>query len=193
MGARSPVAEDKKIICGAKRKKGQGICQAPPMRGKKRCRIHGGASTGPPPGSANALKHGLYARHLSAEDQSRWDTLPVGSLDDEIRISRIQADRCVHELEKLAVAAADSSDQMELDSVTTTTDGQNKMVVATRRRKDILKRYNFLIETIRKLELARVELGGGAKSAEDMARDIGVFMKFTDNPFGPEPEDADAQ
>ncbi len=28
--------------------------------GKRRCRMHGGKSTGPPKGSQNALKHGRY-------------------------------------------------------------------------------------------------------------------------------------
>jgi len=33
-------------ICGAKAKHG-GVCKAPPVRGKKRCRMHGGHATGP--------------------------------------------------------------------------------------------------------------------------------------------------
>ena len=45
--------------CLAKNRKGT-PCQAPAMRGKRRCRLHGGKSTGPPKGSQNALKHGYY-------------------------------------------------------------------------------------------------------------------------------------
>jgi hypothetical protein len=33
-------------LCGAKRKKGRGICLASPIPGKSRCRFHGGLSTG---------------------------------------------------------------------------------------------------------------------------------------------------
>ncbi len=45
--------------CLAKNREGT-PCQAPAMRGKRRCRLHGGKSTGPPKGSQNALKHGHY-------------------------------------------------------------------------------------------------------------------------------------
>ena len=37
------------------------LCQSPAIRGKKRCRLHGGAKgSGAPKGNKNALKHGKY-------------------------------------------------------------------------------------------------------------------------------------
>lgn len=45
--------------CGAKNRQGN-PCQLPAMRGKKRCRLHGGKSTGAP-GNKNAWKHGYYS------------------------------------------------------------------------------------------------------------------------------------
>ncbi|MBO6768972.1 MAG: hypothetical protein JJ901_11825 [Erythrobacter sp.] len=46
--------------CGAKTRKGT-PCQAPAVRGKNRCRMHGGAKrSGAPKGNKNALKHGQY-------------------------------------------------------------------------------------------------------------------------------------
>lgn len=45
--------------CLAKNRRGT-PCQAPAMVGKRRCRLHGGKSTGAPKGSQNALKHGRY-------------------------------------------------------------------------------------------------------------------------------------
>ncbi|MGH8772881.1 MAG: HGGxSTG domain-containing protein [Pyrinomonadaceae bacterium] len=45
--------------CGAKTRSGT-PCRAPAVGGKRRCRMHGGTSTGPPKGSQNALKHGRY-------------------------------------------------------------------------------------------------------------------------------------
>ncbi|MGI9482021.1 MAG: HGGxSTG domain-containing protein [Hyphomicrobiales bacterium] len=46
--------------CGAKTRAGT-PCQAPAVRGKKRCRMHGGArGSGAPRGNKNALKHGFY-------------------------------------------------------------------------------------------------------------------------------------
>ena len=38
-------------------------CRSPAVRGKKRCRMHGGAKgSGAPRGNTNALKHGGYTR-----------------------------------------------------------------------------------------------------------------------------------
>ena len=38
------------------------LCQTKPVKGKKRCRMHGGANgTGAPKGNSNAFKHGRYS------------------------------------------------------------------------------------------------------------------------------------
>jgi hypothetical protein len=48
--------------CGARTRAGK-PCMSPAVHGKKRCRMHGGASgSGAPRGNKNALKHGLYTR-----------------------------------------------------------------------------------------------------------------------------------
>jgi hypothetical protein len=48
--------------CGAKTRSGH-PCRSPSVRGKKRCRMHGGAAgSGAPRGNKNALKSGLYTR-----------------------------------------------------------------------------------------------------------------------------------
>lgn len=46
--------------CGARTRKGT-PCQAPAVAGKKRCRMHGGATgSGAPRGNRNAWKHGEF-------------------------------------------------------------------------------------------------------------------------------------
>ena len=41
---------------------------APAVKGKRRCRMHGGAEgSGAPKGNKNALKHGLYTREAIEE------------------------------------------------------------------------------------------------------------------------------
>jgi hypothetical protein len=46
--------------CGAKTRSG-GSCRAPALRGKRRCRMHGGApGSGAPNGNQNARRHGLF-------------------------------------------------------------------------------------------------------------------------------------
>ena len=54
------------LRCGAQTRRGT-PCQAPAVRGKARCRMHGGArGSGAPVGNQNALKHGLYTAESKA-------------------------------------------------------------------------------------------------------------------------------
>ena len=56
--------------CGAKTRSGE-PCMAPAVRGKKRCRMHGGApGSGAPRGNTNALKHGHFTRDAITERRS---------------------------------------------------------------------------------------------------------------------------
>jgi hypothetical protein len=53
--------------CGAKIRSG-GSCRSPAVRGKRRCRMHGGApGSGAPRGNQNARRHGLFTRDAIAE------------------------------------------------------------------------------------------------------------------------------
>jgi glucans biosynthesis protein len=55
------------LRCGANTRCGE-ACRAPAIRGKPRCRMHGGAAgSGAPPGNRNAHKHGLFTREAIAE------------------------------------------------------------------------------------------------------------------------------
>ena len=52
--------------CGAKTRK-QTACLSPATRGKKRCRMHGGATgSGAPKSNKNALKHGHSTQEVKA-------------------------------------------------------------------------------------------------------------------------------
>ena len=53
--------------CGARTRRG-GPCRAPAVRGKRRCRMHGGAhGSGAPKANQNARKHGLFTREAIEE------------------------------------------------------------------------------------------------------------------------------
>ncbi|WP_441239222.1 HGGxSTG domain-containing protein [Bradyrhizobium sp. 930_D9_N1_4] len=55
------------LRCGAKTRDG-GTCRAPAMRGKVRCRMHGGAErSGAPRGNQNARKHGAFTQEAIFE------------------------------------------------------------------------------------------------------------------------------
>ena len=58
--------------CGARTRSGQS-CRSPAVRGRKRCRMHGGAKgSGAPRGNRNALKHGLYTKQAIEERKNLW-------------------------------------------------------------------------------------------------------------------------
>lgn len=53
--------------CGAKTRRGS-ACMAPAVKGKKRCRMHGGAKgSGAQPGNRNAWKHGHRSAAVQVE------------------------------------------------------------------------------------------------------------------------------
>jgi len=52
--------------CGATTRSGD-PCRSPAVRGKQRCRMHGGARSGAPLANQNARKHGLFTADAIAE------------------------------------------------------------------------------------------------------------------------------
>jgi len=55
------------LRCGARTRRGD-ACRAPAVRGRKRCRMHGGAAgSGAPRANRNARKHGLFTADAIAE------------------------------------------------------------------------------------------------------------------------------
>ncbi|WP_374581452.1 HGGxSTG domain-containing protein [Sphingomonas sp. J344] len=57
--------------CLAKTRRGT-ACQSPAVKGRRRCRMHGGTDPGAPRGNQNALKHGMKtARAIEERRQLR--------------------------------------------------------------------------------------------------------------------------
>ncbi len=69
--------------CGAKTRRGT-PCQSPMVRGRKRCRMHGGAyGSGAPKGNRNAWKHGMRSReYLEEKRRGREIVRRLGALMD---------------------------------------------------------------------------------------------------------------
>lgn len=65
--------------CGARTRSGT-ACQSPAVKGKQRCRMHGGTNRGAPRGNRNAWKHG--DRSAEAEEQLKT----VRAIDRNLRI-----------------------------------------------------------------------------------------------------------
>ena len=75
--------------CGAKNRRGE-PCGVRPMAGKQRCALHGGKT---PKGTKGNLKHGLYAAHLTEDEKAAWNDIPLGMVDDELRLCRVWLNR----------------------------------------------------------------------------------------------------
>ncbi len=85
-----------KRICGAKNRQGK-PCQRPPLKGKKRCRLHGGATPSGP--DSVHFKHGRYAEAFRGQmavkfsaakkDEDPLDLLP------ELNIMRVAVSELV--------------------------------------------------------------------------------------------------
>ncbi len=150
--------------CGAKTRAG-GECKAPAMA-NGRCRVHGGASTGPntPNTALNAVTHGFYSDALLPEERLLWERAPIGSVDDEIRLAKVK----LHRLVRLS-GSADVADLVESALEVTRKLGEQfdheiKAVAPYDKLELSAKaaRYGDLIaqalDQIRKLELARAQL-----------------------------------
>jgi hypothetical protein len=75
-GARPDAAAIGRMLgsrrCGALTRSGH-LCRAPAVKGKLRCRRHGGAGSGAPRGNRNARTHGLYTALEKAERRRFMD------------------------------------------------------------------------------------------------------------------------
>ncbi|WP_374419415.1 HGGxSTG domain-containing protein [Chromobacterium sp.] len=99
-------------VCGAKTRTG-GACRRKPLKGKRRCALHGGKSTGPRDsrGNRNAARPGsLYSKFLSEEEEAIAHGLALGQVDEELRLTKIRLMR--------ALAAEQDAEPLELESMT---------------------------------------------------------------------------
>ena len=79
-----PVTARKETIrrCGARTRSGD-PCRLPPVTGRRRCRMHGGATgSGAPRGNRNALVHGFYSR-AAADARKRFRDM-VAAMEGEV-------------------------------------------------------------------------------------------------------------
>ncbi|WP_430229345.1 HGGxSTG domain-containing protein [Paraburkholderia tropica] len=155
--------------CGARTRSGA-PCKRAPMDGKRRCKLHGGASTGPKKGSRNAAKPGsLYSAYLTPEESKIAAALTLGSVDEEIRLTRIRLMRAL----KLEQERADTA---ELDSEVERDGAEN--VTAHHERHLKVRDYAGLIDRltarIAMLEKTRAELMKDAAPADSPVTKIEI-------------------
>ncbi len=81
-------------LCGAKTRSGE-PCKRHAIPGSKRCKLHGGKSTGAP-GNRNAAKPGsIYSKYLTDEENDALARIELGRVDDELRLTRVRLMRAL--------------------------------------------------------------------------------------------------
>lgn len=131
--------------CGARTRNGK-PCQRAPIPGKRRCHLHGGRSPGAPTGNQRTLRHGVYSRQFTAEEQALFPiNLNSGTLVAELCMTRISLRR--------ALAAEQQDEALELAQIIEREGGRLPACQRTYRRIDWDAVIDRLIGRIANLEL----------------------------------------
>lgn len=152
-----------KIVCGAKKRNGD-PCQAVPLKGRTRCRLHGGKTT--TKGNVSAAKPGaLYSKFLTEEERTRFDTMELGGVDNELKLLKVRLERY------LAAEAKEGKDTLELESRTERDGGGPATVEEERtyKKRDwrlMIERLSSRIESLEKTRKELLEGGGGDDGSE---------------------------
>lgn len=144
--------------CGARNRQGE-PCQRPPLKGKTRCKLHGGAT---PKGQKNAQTHGIYTKTLTDEERAMYDDIKIGNVDNELRFVRIMLNRAIEENAAYRHEPNNPKNLagFELTEITRVTgDGSGKAKThITQHRPDSFARIDRLMGRIGTLEKIRAEL-----------------------------------
>src|SRR5689334_14096652 len=97
--------------CTAKSKQTGQQCKRFAAKGRTVCHYHGGRSPGAPKENQYARQHGIYARHLTPEEQELFDTVEVGTVDHELRLLRVRTARIMALEAQIDAAPNDPSNQ----------------------------------------------------------------------------------
>ena len=143
-------------ICGAKTRSGA-PCKRSPLAGKRRCRLHGGLSTGAAnparPGNQNARKHGCYSDRVTPEELALMPTIPVGSVDDELALMRILPMRALRDERELLDAGDTVLEVVRIKHGPDNTETMRRLVLER-----LDRNIDRLIARIASLEGARAKL-----------------------------------
>jgi len=143
--------------CGAKTRAGTPCKRY--ARENGRCNLHGGKSTGAP-GNKNALKFGIYSQGIKESEEDLWRQIEVGTLDDEIKIMKIQLARAVKAQrefeEEIETAGSDKGKTgFELSEIKASDLDGKKRKEVIKKRPDFRKIIYTLSGRIGKLEAQR--------------------------------------
>jgi hypothetical protein len=176
--------------CDAKTRAG-GKCQRPAgwgtdHPGEGRCKLHGGCVPGGPPGNKKSVRHGIYSQGLHESEREAWENIEVGSIDDEIKVLKIQLRRAViaqrlHEEYQKRLAQGKDDDEVvrELAEIAEISreygqgaQGPVDVRKIVRRVRNYREDINRLCGQIAKLEKTNKEIKGEDKDPGETAEEI---------------------
>jgi hypothetical protein len=149
--------------CTAKAKGSGEQCKGLAMKGKTKCRVHGGMSTGaktPRYGNKDAQKYGIYAAGYTDEEIKVLDSVPIGKLDDEIKAVRILVARAMRALKEVESApnTLENKAGFELAEIELASVGDRKRQRTVSKRPDFRAIIDRGMGRITSLERARAEI-----------------------------------
>ena len=105
-------------ICGAKKRNGE-ACQKPPIKGKTKCRLHGGLSKPKPAPKNNkfASKHNIYSQFMTEDEIEFSQQSELHSIDSELKLCKVQLARALKAKQAQDDAIKDQ-DKVAIDSMT---------------------------------------------------------------------------
>jgi len=165
-------------LCGAKTRAGTPCTRAAMPNG--RCHLHGGKAKGPPKGSQNALKHGVFSSVVRPGEEDIFEGASVDGLDDLIRMTTLQLVRAYQGYnrqvdnpdgqEDFAMAERKTKErEVDMD------EGQFAMQTeetVTKKRPDFLAYIDKLTGRLTNLHLARAQISGDSRTTDEVAEEI---------------------
>ena len=161
-------------LCGAKTRSGS-PCQSNAMT-NGRCRMHGGKATVTHKNNKNAVKAGnIYSQYFTDEEKLLSAELELGSLDDELRLTKIRLMRAL----KAEAEQQEQIEQLELEAYSESPtllggipDYEELVTIKQFRRRDYGAIIDRLTARIESLETRRASLVQMSLDAEKKRRDL---------------------
>lgn len=160
--------------CTAKSKRSGERCQMQAMTGRNKCHIHGGKTP------EKHLNHhqtpgSMYSKYFSEEDQAAANLAIdlLGSLDEEIKLCRVQMARVVREQRRFDQDVLTGGNGLQIDESTEKPSG----LEIKRKRPDfhgLIQRY---AATIHNLESKRKDLLAAQESITQIESGLGLFYQ----------------
>ncbi|MFP5213070.1 MAG: HGGxSTG domain-containing protein [Acidobacteriota bacterium] len=190
--------------CRAKSKRSGERCKRYAVPGKCVCCIHGGKSTGPkePNCQNNAITHGIYSDAIREDEKPLWDRIPLGSIDDEIRLAKLQLRRALIALAEVEEQQAKVGEILCLENpdeairffLSEVKDDAEKGRTTTWKRPDYRDSVYRLLGRIGDLEVKRTALleakPDDTKDWSEIGRRVAEALDAADSPPGAGPADS---